>query len=110
MSSEQSTEYLVEVTGRAFADLDAIYEFIDAESCTAAWAWFNELEDLIHSLDRLPNRGARPPEDKSLRQLFHGNKPHIYRIIYPVDEAARRVNSLHVRHGARDVFRREDLQ
>lgn len=66
MSSEQNTVYLVEVMDRAFADLDGIYEFIDAESCTAAWTWFNELEELIYSLDHLPHRGTRPAEDKTL--------------------------------------------
>jgi plasmid stabilization system protein ParE len=101
MSSGKSTAYRVELTHRASEDLDSIYRFIDAESCTAAWTWFNELEELIFSLDRLPNRGSRPPEDRSLRQLLHGNKPHVYRLIDSVDEPTRTVHVLHIRHGAR---------
>lgn len=110
MSSERNTVYLVEVTARALADLDTIYEYIDAESYTAAWTWFNELEELIYSLDRLRDRGVRTPEDKTLRQLLHGNKPHIYRIIHQVAPPDKRVVVLHIRHGARDAYTKQDLQ
>jgi mRNA-degrading endonuclease RelE of RelBE toxin-antitoxin system len=67
------------------------------------------LEETILSLDRLPDRGVRPPEDASLRQLLYGNKPHVYRILYKVDPADQRVLVLHIRHGARRAFEQSDV-
>ena len=36
------------------------------------------------------------PEDAGLRQLLHGRKPYVYRVIYEVDEAAATVHVLHI--------------
>jgi mRNA-degrading endonuclease RelE of RelBE toxin-antitoxin system len=33
--------------------------------------------------------------------LLYGHKPHIYRIIYRVVERHKRVDVVHIRHGAR---------
>jgi plasmid stabilization system protein ParE len=35
--------YLVRLTGRAARDLEAIYEFIEADASEHAFAWFDEL-------------------------------------------------------------------
>jgi mRNA-degrading endonuclease RelE of RelBE toxin-antitoxin system len=48
------------------------------------------------------------PEDGGLRQLLYGRRPHVYRIIYEIDEGNRIVSVLHIRHGARDVMTGED--
>ena len=53
--------------------------------------WFARLEQAIFSLEVLPLRGARVPEDAALRQLLPGRKPYVYRVIYEVDEAAATV-------------------
>lgn len=48
------------------------------------------------------------PEDASLRQLLYGRRPHVYRIIYDIDEGSGIVHVLHIRHGARDAMTGED--
>src|SRR5215471_15490144 len=91
--------YLVRLADRALRDMEAIYEFIDAEASANAFAWFNDLAREIYSLERFPERGAVIRESKKLRYLR--KKPNIYRIIYAVDRRNDVVNVLHVRHGAR---------
>jgi toxin ParE1/3/4 len=74
-------QYLVRLTDRALRDLEAIYEFIEANSSERAFAWFNGLAEAIYSLERFPERGTVIPEDKKLRDLLFGKKPSVYRII-----------------------------
>ncbi|NYF80122.1 type II toxin-antitoxin system RelE/ParE family toxin [Granulicella arctica] len=104
MSSAKSIAYRVELAERAVLDLESIYFEIDAENSPSALRWYNGLEEIVFSLDRLPDRGARTEEDRRLRQLLYGNKPHIYRIIYSIGRTAKRVTVIHIRHGARDSF------
>ena len=85
-------------------DLEAIYEFIEADTSERAHAWFNDLAEAIYSPERLAERGAVTPENKKLRQLLFGKKPDTYRIIYTLHKRNRVVNVLHIRHGARDAF------
>jgi toxin ParE1/3/4 len=99
--------YLVKLTERALRDLESIYEYIHADTSEAAFAWFNELSDMMLSLERFPNRGTLATENKKVHHLFFGEKTHIYRIIYTVDPRRRAVNVLHIRHGARAVVSQE---
>src|SRR5438552_2339750 len=69
--------YLVRLADRALRDMEAIYEFIDAEASESAFAWFQELAREIYSLERFPERGAVIPESKKLRHLLFGQKPHL---------------------------------
>lgn len=94
-------EYAVKITARAEHDLEAIFQYVQADTSPAAEAWFTRFVDSIASLSKLPLRNPTPPEDPRLRQLLFGAKPHIYRIIYDVDTSTRTVTILHVRHGAR---------
>ena len=100
--------YRVELTGRATRDLKQIYEHIHTEDSAQAFAWFNGLEALVYSLDQHPERGAITTENKRLRHLLYGNKPHIYRIIYRVAARTKKVEVVHIRHGARDEFTQEN--
>ena len=93
--------FLVRLTDRALRDMEAIYEFIEADASGGAFAWFHDLSEAIYSLERFPERGTFVPESKKLRQLFYGKQPGIYRIIYAIDQRNRAVNILHIRHGAR---------
>ena len=93
--------YLVRLADRALRDIQAIYEFIDAEASESAFAWFNDLAREIYSLERFPERGAVIPESKKLRHLLFGKKPSTYRIIYAVEKRNNVVNVLHTRHSAR---------
>jgi plasmid stabilization system protein ParE len=42
--------------------------------------------------------------------LLYGHKPHIYRAIFRVLEKQKRVEVLHVRHGARRRFKDADVE
>ena len=58
----------------------------------------------------IPPTAARvTPEDRDLRHLLYGNKPHIYRVIYRVLEKQKQVDVLHIRHGARQEFKTDEL-
>jgi toxin ParE1/3/4 len=92
--------YRVDMLPRARRDVRAIYEYVGAHDSAQARDWFNGLDTIISSLDEHPGRGAATPQHENLRQLLYGNKPHVYRIIYAIDEARQVVSILHVRHGA----------
>ncbi len=94
-------KYLVELTSRALRDIEAIYNYVEGDDSQHAFAWFNRLAKTIYSLERFPGRGLVIPENKKLRHLLFGKKPHIYRIIYAVDKRHHVVNLLHIRHGVR---------
>ncbi len=86
---------------RAERDLESIFLYIQADTSQAASRWFAELVKTVDSLAELPQRAPMTREDGSLRHLLFGKKPHVYRILFAIDEALHRVNILHVRHGAR---------
>jgi toxin ParE1/3/4 len=96
--------FRVEVTGRVIRDLRHLYAAIAARHVPAASRWFNGLEAKVASLAHHPGRGQPEPEDARLRQLRYGRRPHVYRIIYDMDEGSRVVHVLHIRHGARDAM------
>ncbi|ARJ67519.1 hypothetical protein WV31_18575 [Magnetospirillum sp. ME-1] len=92
------------MSARAIRDLRQLYEAIAASHLPAAAIWFNGLEAKLANLARLPRRGGAVPEDGRLRQLLYGRRPHVYRIIYEINEDSRIVSVLHIRHGARDAM------
>jgi plasmid stabilization system protein ParE len=96
--------YRVEITQRAERDLLSLYHQINAEDSIHARQWYFGLKAAIRSLRALPNRAPTTPEGKKLRHLLYGTKPHVYRVIYRVRNRARRVEILHIRHGARKRF------
>jgi plasmid stabilization system protein ParE len=49
------------------------------------------------------------PERGDVRHLLYGNRPHVYRVIYRVIEKQKRVEVLHIRHGARQEFGADEL-
>jgi toxin ParE1/3/4 len=101
--------YLVNITPRAERDFASLYGYIHAEESDAALRWYVGLKKAILSLDEHPNRCPVTPEKKTLRHLLYGNKPHVYRVIYRVVEGQKRVDVLHIRHGARRAFPGADV-
>jgi plasmid stabilization system protein ParE len=93
--------YSVSFTRRAARDLDHLYGYIHAEDSAAAERWFRRLEELILSLTSAPRMGSVTPENSSHRQLIYGNKPHLYRIIYILNDASKLIVILQIRHGRR---------
>lgn len=43
---------------------------------------------------------------RPLRHLLYGKKPHVYRVLYEIDEPQRTVWVLTIRHGARKNMQR----
>ena len=93
--------YRVNLTARAGRDLAQLFEDIQARDSRAALDWYKGFKGAILSLREQPQRCPVAPEDNRLRHRLYGNKPHIYRVIYRVLKGPKRVDVLHVRHGAR---------
>ena len=102
-------EYRVRIMPRAQRDLSSVYDWIGAVSSEAALAWYQGLRDAIRSLRTTPNRCPVTPEDRTLRHLLYGGKPHVYRVIYRILEKPKQVDVLHIRHAARQEFKSTQL-
>jgi toxin ParE1/3/4 len=104
--------YVVELAARAARDLEILYLKKNATKSPAAARWYNSLEEAIHTLARDPHRCPVVPEaqraKRKLRHLLFGKKPHVYRIIFEVQEQKQRVSVLTIRHGARRKVRKSD--
>jgi plasmid stabilization system protein ParE len=101
--------YRVRVTARAERDLSRIYQAKEVAHSAAALKWFNGLRNAILSLSEQPTRCNETRENKQLRQLLYGTKPHVYRTVFRILEKQKVVDILHIRHGARDEFSPETL-
>jgi plasmid stabilization system protein ParE len=102
-------DYLVNITTRAKRDLAILFNDIHADDSEAAQKWYDGLKESILTLEKLPNRCPLTHENTKLRHLLYGHKPHVYRVIYRVLENVKRVEVLHIRHGARRDFKAADL-
>jgi len=95
--------YRVELTERAARDLNVLYVEKHATDSPVAARWCNRLEEAVCSLEHSPYRCPAAPEaGKSRRPLPHllyGKKPHVYRVIYEIDEQRQVVTVLTIRHG-----------
>lgn len=83
---------------------------MNAADSAAARKWYFGLKMAILDLEELPFRCPATPESDRFRHLLYGTKPHIYRVIYAVDEKKKRVEVLHIRHGARRALKRSELR
>jgi plasmid stabilization system protein ParE len=101
--------YLVKIAARAERDFVSLYKEINAEGSDAALKWYKGLKEAVLSLEQMPNRCPVTLENNQLRHLLYGNKPHIFRVIFRTLERQKRVEVLHIRHGARRRFRPSDI-
>lgn len=99
-------EFRVELTKTAEADLEGLYVWVVGRAPSQGPVWFNGLELKIASLERLPGRCPVALEsfDRSrpVRVLHYGRSPHVFRVLFWIDESARVVNILHVWRGSLD--------
>jgi plasmid stabilization system protein ParE len=106
--------YRVELATRAVRDLEILYLEKNAAESQAAARWYNGLEKAVYALAKYPYRCPTAPESRRMkRQLRHslyGKKPHVYRIIYAIDELERTVWVLTIRHGARRSVKASDVE
>ena len=105
--------YRVELTDRAARDLELLYLEKRAVESQAAARWYNRLEEAMSALGRYPYRCPVAPESrKTKRKLWHllyGKKPHVYRVIYEINEQQQAVSVLTIRHAARRKAKLSDL-
>src|SRR3954454_6271204 len=102
--------YSVSFTVRAQRDPAILFEIIHADDSAAAGKWYRGLKHAILRLEDSPNRCPQTAESQKLRHLLYGRKPHVYRVIFRVIEKDKRVEVLHIRHGARRRVRPTDLK
>jgi len=93
--------YHVSLTVRAQRDLQAIYEYVHAGESVTARRWYDGLKRAILSLEQHPRRCPATSENRNVRHLLYGHKSYVYRVLFRVREKNKRVNVLHVHHGAR---------
>jgi toxin ParE1/3/4 len=97
--------YVVEVTVRAARDLELLYLEKHAAESLVADHWYNGLGEAISTLAAHPHRCPIAPETRTtkrqLRHLLYGKRPHVYRIIYEIQEQAQTVRVATIRHAAR---------
>jgi len=96
--------FRVETTAQAERDGEAILVGLLAQDAgDSGIRWFLALEEAIASLATLPKRCPLAPENArfpfEVRQMLYGRKPHVYRILFTIDEDT--VYVLHIRHGRR---------
>ncbi|MBX7134202.1 MAG: type II toxin-antitoxin system RelE/ParE family toxin [Fimbriimonadaceae bacterium] len=105
--------YRVELSARAERDLEWLFMEKNAAESKAAARWFNGLEEAVFSLEDYPRRNPAAPESKKVKRplhhLLYGKKPHIYRVIYELDERRKTVRVLTIRHGAREPMEPEEI-
>jgi toxin ParE1/3/4 len=101
--------YLAEITPRAERDLDQIHEQINAGRSALALKWYRSLKQRLLRLEHYPKRCPVIRVQGKLRHLLYGRNPQAYRVIYRVLDKQKRVEILHIRHGARREPSRFDL-
>jgi len=108
----------VEISPRAFDDLDEIARYIKQQSSfEQAEEWFHGIIAAIRSLEDMPSRCRVADESEELGQevrlLLHGKRNRKYRVYYSIREntpSTGTVRVFHVRHWARASLNTDQLQ
>ena|SRR5437763_598027 len=99
--------YRVIIQPIAVGEMRKAYRWIARHSPRTAARWYDGLEQAIETLAENPGRCPLAPEDEyfeeEIRELFHGKRGGVYRILFTISEDT--VSVLYVRHGARDHVR-----
>lgn len=84
-------------TGEAEADIEAIFDFIYLDSPRNALKWYLKIKAKIQTLETMPERCPKAPEDElvefTVHHLIEGN----YRVLFRIE--SKTVQVLHVRGG-----------
>ena len=103
-------KYHVEITAATEAELREAYLWIREDSPERATRWRKGLLKQIERLETLPERCPLAPENQffaeEIRQLLYGRRGGVYRILFTSEKDT--VYVLHIRHGARQVLRKEE--
>lgn len=93
--------YRVRITPQALADLEAIFDYISQHSPADAAKMVRTILDAIDGLDVLPYRYDVPRTGTVRGRQVRSMPVRPYLVRYRVDERAKTVYILRVRHGAR---------
>jgi plasmid stabilization system protein ParE len=110
--------FRVELSPRAFQDLDEIAQYIrQTSSFEQAEKWFSGIMAAIRSLEEMPNRCPVADESEELgeevRLLLHGTRNRRYKVYYSVQQKTRSAGTVrvfHVRHWARRSLNPDQLR
>ena len=107
--------FRVEIAPQAFADLDAIADYIKQRgSFESTQRWFNGIVGAIAALKDTPGRCPIAGESKELgqevRMLLYGRRNRTYKVYYSLHDETRTVRVFHVRHWARKALDADDVQ
>jgi plasmid stabilization system protein ParE len=93
--------YRVSLSQRVLRELDDIYGEIGVDLSSGAARWFSRLQDTIQLLSAAPRMGKPARDVTGTREIIYGKKPHFYRVLYEVDDTAKTVTVVTIRHGKR---------
>jgi plasmid stabilization system protein ParE len=103
--------YSVRITARALREIDEALAWLSARSRAAAEQWHERLLQAVRSLEDNPERCGPAPESEwypaEIRQLLHGKKRGIYRILFAI--RGDTVYILRVRHSAQALLEPGEL-
>ena len=93
-------QYTVIITPSAKADIFGINAWLLENYSNYADSWLWGISQAVASLSKFPERCQTASEndafDAPVRQLLYGRRPHVYRILFMIEES--RVFVLRVRH------------
>ena len=92
----------IRYTRKALAQLDQIYLYIEARNPSAAKRVKARIKQAIQRLARHPY-SCRATQHRGIRVLSVVRFPYL--VFYSVDDVAREVHVLRIRHGAQDPSR-----
>jgi plasmid stabilization system protein ParE len=103
--------FRVQIATRARADIEQALEWLIPIAPISAQRWHNSLLARIQTLDVHPDRCPLAAEAETLgielRELLHGKRTGVFRILFVIENDS--VNVLHVRRHSRDRVKHEDL-
>ncbi len=110
--------FLVEISPRAFNDLDEIARYIQEQSSFEhAEEWFNGIMASIHTLEGMLRRCPVADESEDLGQevrvLLYGKRNRQYKVYYSIRQrtiSTGTVQVFHVRHWARRSLINDQLR
>lgn len=94
------TQYTVELTPTADAELRAAYRYIRERSPLNAERWLRAIYAAIDSLETFPQRCGMAREADALGEPLRQYIFKSHRIIFYIDEAAKIVRIVYVRHAS----------
>jgi len=102
----------VQLRPGAQADLREITRYISQRvSAASAARWLTAIQATIARLatdaDQCPQADEAVDLGVDLRELLHGRRPHVYRILFTIADDT--VNVLRVRHAAQDRLTADDV-